>query len=239
MYSQDRNIIFFTFTFKYEEMSQDLNHLHTYQAWGDKEMTKLLAESNSFNSLADMLGLTVGTIRNNMNWAKGIKITDKESGKKTTVYLVEKGASIRTQALSSQLAPKDLYPKIELFNRTLYDLIPGRIHAIDINTLEDFGNYASQRELWINLNPNSLDEFNNLGSLSKERIFLNSRISRFMNVAKPGGISTELGNFYFCRHPEFLLGMSKAASGFFAVNINTGVAEYFENNSQPWWSTYS
>jgi hypothetical protein len=54
-----------------------------------------------------------------------------------------------------------------------------------------------------------------------------------MNVAKPGGISTELGNFYFCRHPEFLLGMSKAASGFFAVNINTGVAEYFENNSQP------
>jgi hypothetical protein len=33
--------------------------------------------------------------------------------------------------------------------------------------------------------------------------------------------------------------MSKAASGFFAVNINTGVAEYFENNSQPWWSTYS
>jgi hypothetical protein len=110
-------------------------------------MTKLLAESNSLNSLADMLGLTVGTIRNNMNWAKGIKITEKESGKKITVYLVEKGASIRTQALSSQLAPKDLYPKIELFNRTLYDLIPGRIHAIDINTLEDFGNYASQREL--------------------------------------------------------------------------------------------
>lgn len=27
--------------------------------------------------------------------------------------------------------------------------------------------------------------------------------------------------------------MSKSASGFFGVNINTGVAEYFENNSQP------
>lgn len=129
-------------------------------------MTKLLTSSNSLNSLADRLGLSVGTIRNNLNWEKGIKITDNESGKKTTVYLTEKGASIRTKALTSQLAPsppkkgggshgppkgglapKDLYPKVELINRTLYDLIPGRIHAIDINTLKDFGNYASQREL--------------------------------------------------------------------------------------------
>jgi stress-induced morphogen len=110
-------------------------------------MTKLLAESNSLNSLAGILGLTVGTIRNNMNWAKGIQILDKDTSKKTTVYLVEKGASIRTEALSSQLGPKSIYPKVELINRTLYDLIPGRIHAIDINTLKDFGNYTSQREL--------------------------------------------------------------------------------------------
>ena len=74
--------------------------------------------------------------------------------------------------------------------------------------------------------------FKSLGSLAKERIFLNNRISRFINLAKPGGIFTELGNFYFCRHPEFLPGMSKAASGLFAVNMNTGIAEYFENNSQ-------
>ena len=107
-------------------------------------MTKLLAESNSLNSLANILGLTVGTsslrerctlpygegtsslrerctlpygegtIRNNMNWAKGIKITNKDTGKKTTVYLVEKGASIRTEALSSQLGPKALYSKVKL-----------------------------------------------------------------------------------------------------------------------------
>lgn len=69
-------------------------------------MTKLLTSSNSLNSLADRLGLSVGTIRNNLNWEKGIKITDNESGKKkTTVYLTEKGASIRTKALTSQLAP--------------------------------------------------------------------------------------------------------------------------------------
>lgn len=92
-------------------------------------MTKLLAESNSLNSLANILGLTEGTsslrerctlpygegtIRNNMNWAKGIKITNKDTGKKTTVYLVEKGASIRTEALSSQLGPKALYSKVKL-----------------------------------------------------------------------------------------------------------------------------
>ena len=44
--------------------------------------TKLLAESNSLNSLADRLGLTVGTVRNNMNWEKGTRIIYKDSGKK-------------------------------------------------------------------------------------------------------------------------------------------------------------
>lgn len=233
MNSGDRDIIFFNFSFKPEDMSLDLNHIHVYQAWMDKKMTKLLAESNSLNSLGDILGLTVGTIRNNMNWAKGVNITTKDTGKKTTVYLVEKGSSIRTEAISSQLGPKALYPKVELISRSLYDLIPGRIHAIDINTLKDFGNYANHRELWISLNPNGLDVFSSLKTLAKQRMFLDNKISRYINVSKPGGVSTELGNFYFCRHPDFLPGMSKSASGFFGVNINTGVAEYFENNSQP------
>lgn len=46
-------------------------------------------------------------------------------------------------------------------------------------------------------------------------------------------MSTELGNFYFCRHPDFLAGNAKRPSGFFGVKVNTGVVEYFENNSQP------
>ena len=94
-----------------------------------------------------MLGLAVGTVRNNMNWVKGIKINKSNIGENTTIYLVEKGTCVRTNTISSQLAPKDLYPKVKLTNRTLYDLIPGRIHAIYANTLEDFGNYDSQREL--------------------------------------------------------------------------------------------
>jgi stress-induced morphogen len=114
--------------------------------------------------------LTVGTIKNNMNWSKGLGIIDKTTGKKTTIYLLEKGAAIRTKSISSQLSPKSLYPKVKLINRTLYDLIPGRIHAIDIYTMKDFGNYANQRELWINLNPNSLDEFNSLPSQRVDQV---------------------------------------------------------------------
>jgi hypothetical protein len=33
---------------------------HVYQAWLDKEATILLAESNSYNSLADQLKISVG-----------------------------------------------------------------------------------------------------------------------------------------------------------------------------------
>ena len=129
-------------------------------------------------------------------------------------------------------------------------------HLIDVNSLEDFGDYANQRELWTSLNPSppplacaviNHSIFKNwvgclrrrvlyppgVETLAKQRSYLDNRISRFMNIAKPGGVSTELGNFYFCRHPEFLPGKTQAASGFFGVNVNTGVAEYFENNSQP------
>lgn len=83
----------------------------------------------------------------------------------------------------------------------------------------------------MSLNPN-LSEFSCLDTLTKQRAFLDNRISRHINIAKPGEIATELGNFYFCRHPYFFLPyMSKIASGFFGVNIKTGLVEYFENNS--------
>lgn len=233
MYNEERHIIFFNFSFKDVDMKLDLNHLHTYQAWSNKERTNLIAESNSLNSLADMLDLSVGTVKNNMNWSKGLQILDKVTDKKTTIFLGEKGVPIRIKTIYSQLYPKILYPKVELINRTLYDLIPGRIHAIDVNTKEDFGNYANQRELWLTLNPKSSGEFNSLPTLAKQRNFLDSRIGRYLNVAKPDGISTELGRFYFCRHPDYLPNLTKTASGFFGVNLNTGVVVYFENNSQP------
>lgn len=100
------------------------------------------------------------------------------------MYLLE------LKTISSQLYPKILYPKVELINRTVYDLIPGIIHAIDVNTNKDLGNYANQGELWLTLNPKSSYEFNSLPTLAKQRNFLDSIIGRYLNVAKPDGIST-------------------------------------------------
>ena len=182
-YSEDRYIIYFNFTFNSEDLSIDQNYVNVYQAWRDKKKTKLLAESNSLNSLANMLGFTVGTVRNNMNWKKCTRIIDKDSGKKITVYIIEKGGNFRNQVLNSQLGPKHLYSEVKLLKRSLYDLMPGRLYAIDVNTLEDFGNYANQRELWTCLNPNSLGEFNQLETLAKQRSYLDNRISIYIGRA--------------------------------------------------------
>ena len=85
----------------------------------------------------------------------------------------------------------------------------------------------------MNLNPNSgITDLEKL-PLKQQSNFLDNRIGRYFNLVKPGGINTELGNFYFCKHPDYLPGLTKkAASGFFAVNTLTGVAKYFSNNSQ-------
>lgn len=84
----------------------------------------------------------------------------------------------------------------------------------------------------MNLNPNSgVADLEKL-SLNQQRNFLDNRIGRYFNLVKPGGISTELGNFYFCKHPDYLPGLTKKASGFFAVDTLTGLAKYFSNNSQ-------
>jgi hypothetical protein len=71
-----------------------------------------------------------------------------------------------------------------------------------METLEVFGIYKNQRELWKNLNPNSVDLDDK--SLGQQRNFLDNRIGRYFNLVKPGDISTELGNFYFCKHPLVL-----------------------------------
>jgi hypothetical protein len=84
----------------------------------------------------------------------------------------------------------------------------------------------------MNLNPNSgVADLEKL-SLKQQRNILDNRIGRYFNLVKQGGISTELGNFYFCKHPEYSPGLIKKASGFFAVDTFTGLAKYFINNSQ-------
>ena len=190
---QFKDIIFFNFSFEANEMLLSLDHIHVYQAWLDKEGTILLAESNSYNSLANQLNLTVSSVRNNMNWHKGVNIVNDQN-ENLVVYLKEKGVPYRLKQINSQLKPKDKYSLVELKDRSLYDLIPGKIYAINMETLEVFGIYKNQRELWKNLNPNSVDLDDK--SLGQQRNFLDNRIGRYFNLVKPGGISTELGNFF-------------------------------------------
>lgn len=99
------------------------------------------------------------------------------------------------------MKPKDKYPLIELKDKSLYDLIPGKIYSINIEILDVIDNYRSQRELWKTLNPNNI-ELNKLSPI-QQRSFLDNRIGRYFNVVKTGGVNTELGNFYFCKHPLF------------------------------------
>lgn len=211
---QHKEIIFFNFSFKPSDMGLDLQSIQTYQAWMDKGLTKLLAEANSYNSLAHLLGISVGAVRNNMGWHAGMRFT--KDGEEITIFLKEKGVSFRTEQVSSQLYPKSRYPLLNLKNRQLYNLIPGRIYAINTDTLEDFGTYDSQRELWEALNPSS----NHLDNLSnkQQHDFLNNRVGRYFNIARPGGTQTEKGCSYFARHPDYLPNLAKTAYGLFAVN---------------------
>ena len=65
----------------------------------------------------------------------------------SSAYLKEKGVPIRYEQINSQLKPKDKYYLVELKDKSLYDLKPGKIYAINIETLEVFGIYKNQREL--------------------------------------------------------------------------------------------
>ena len=153
----------------------------------DKKATILLAESNSYNSLADQLKISVGAVRNNMNWHKGITITN-DKGENIVIYLKEKGVPIRYEQINSQLKPKDKYPLIVLKDKSLYDLKPGKLYVIRKENLGIFGIYKNQRELWTNLNPKSAVADLEKLPLTQQRNFLDNRIGRYFNLVKPGGI---------------------------------------------------
>jgi hypothetical protein len=67
-----------------------------------------------------------------------------KKGENILIYLKEKGAPWRFEQLNSQLKPKDKYPLVELKDRSLYDLIPGKIYVINMETLEIEAIYKNQ-----------------------------------------------------------------------------------------------
>lgn len=228
-------IIFFNFpSLIVSDFKENNKKEKIFKAWADKEETLLLAQSNSYNGLARLLGVSNVTIKNNMNWNFGISYKDFNE-ELSTLYLREVNHPIRNIPLRSQLSPKLKYPTVKLLNKTLFDLIPGKLYAILVKILQEYGKYNNERDLWISLNPSLKNKLSSL-SFIKQKQYLNNRVGRYMNVMKPSplvwGNKTELGLFYFCRNPDFLSGLAKTASSLFAVSTLTGLAIFYKNNSQ-------
>lgn len=223
-------VTFFNFSFSKEDFYLPLSITKKYQVF-DSSMSEVLAQGDSYNSLAKLVGLSNVSVRNNMNWHLGCDMVI--NGKEIHGYLRETGVSLRTEYINQQLLPKDKYPLVELSGRTLYDLIPGKLHAITTDSLKDYCEavYDNELDLWTSLNPSTVEE---LSAMKGKEIkqYLNNRVGRYMNIARPEGNSTERGNFFFCRHPDYLAGLAKVAEGIFAVNIVTSICTYYANISQ-------
>jgi hypothetical protein len=221
-------VSFFNFAFSTEDLIKPLSSTNVYQAF-DSSMTDVLAEANSYNKLGKLVGLSNVSVRNTMNWHLGIDMTI--NGKEVHGYLREFGQPLRTEPLIQQLSPKNKLPAVQLLNRTLFDLIPGNIYAITTDTLSDFGIYNNERDLWTSLNPSNVEKLSNMGG-AESKNYLNNRVGRYMNLERPDGNPTELGNFYFCRHPEYLAGLAKVAEALFAINVITGLCTLYPNIKQ-------
>lgn len=222
------NVTFFNFAHSSTDFNVAISKGKNYQAF-DATMTNVLVEGDSYNSISKKVGLSNISVRNNMDWHLGVEMTIK--GETVQGYLREKGVPLRTEPLLSQLTPKGKLPTVELTDRTLYDLIPGKLHAISVDTLQDFGLYDNERDLWLSLNPGDKSVLEGLKGKDGKN-YLNNRVGRYMNVSRPEGNLTELGNFHFCRHPDFLAGMAKSATALYSIHMVTGLCTYYANISQ-------
>ena len=70
-----------------------------------------------------------------------------------------------------------------------------------------------------------------LDSLSskQQHQYLNNRVGRYLNIFRPN--ETDLGNYYFARHPDHLTGLAKTAESLFAIDVDTHLATCYPNNS--------
>ena len=217
---------FFNFNFDASDMTQSLESLHIYQAL-DNTKAIVLAEASSYNELAKSIGISNVSVRNNMNWYLGTEFTI--DGETVHGYIREVGIDWRTTPVHGQLGPKSKYSILELSGRTLYDLIPGKLYVININTLTDYGIYNNERDLWVSLNPTKSTVISKL-SLQEQHQYLNNRIGRYLNVMRPGGNPTEAGYFYFARNPDYLAGLAKPAQALFAITAG-GLCTWYANFS--------
>lgn len=162
----------------------------------------LYAEGSSHMGLARLVGITDLTVRNNMNRHLGTTFTI--DGEKFKGLIIEEGVlELRTTRLKRQQTPRETLSALELNGRTLLDLEPGKYYAINVDDLTDFLVTDSEQELWLSLNPNDVESFDELSQKNKS-LLIKSRVSRYFNVFRLEGNETELGSFHFCVNPDYL-----------------------------------
>ncbi len=221
------NVIFFNTHFSPQDMSVTPQSLTRYQALALDKVT-VLAEAGSFNELAKYTGLSNVTVRNNVNWTQVVEFYINDTP--TQGYLHQLGAPWRDTLSQGQLTPKQKWPTLDIPNIDLRELTPGKVYAINVDTMET-QSFTSLRDMWLQLNPSKMDSFNNLTG-DKQHEIISNHVGRYINVARPEGTSTDLGNFYFARHPDYLPNMAKSATSLYRVDVDTGLATWFANNSQ-------
>jgi hypothetical protein len=62
--------------------------------------------------------------------------------------------------------------------------------------------------------------------MEQQHDFLNNRVGRYINIEKPKGIQTEVGSFYFVRHPDYLANFSKTTSNIHPSLLGVGRSDY-------------
>jgi len=218
--SHTSDVLSFNFAVTVEDFTRSDGMPHIYQAV-DAHTGVVRASASSKRQLAPLLGVSNVTVANNMNWHQPSMYNI--GGESYLCHLREEGMPMVTEPTGVKLPAKVSNPLVNLGpGRTIFDLEPGKLYAIT-PSFEDFGTYDNERQLWSAVNPGEVNDLAIMGSKSKA--YLNNRVGAYLNVARLN--KTEMGSFYFCRHPDFLAGFGKKAEAFLIISIATGIGSLF------------
>lgn len=202
-----------------------------YLVW-DATTGSLLFTSSSIKDVATKLGVARSTVKNYLNWVEGLEVSLNTSGEKITCLIRKQGSEIRSNKIDTQLYTKNRYPKVELKGQTLYDLKPGLTYVIDpLTTNTVYGPFDSRLELFKKLYPNKWEKVNSFSNKQNLiRNFIANNITSVMNLAIPGGITSEIGKFWYCCNPDHPFKFNKIPKPLFTVTSD-GLCSWYANNS--------
>lgn len=221
-------VAFFNFTLSPADFFKKIIN-YVYLVW-DAVTGALIFTASSIKGLALNLGVARSTVTNSLNWTTGLEVN--LANVKTLCLIRKQGDKIRLDKVDTQLSYKDRYPKVKLTGRSLYDLNPALTYVIDpVTTNTVYGPFESRLALFKTLYPNKWDKIS--GSATEKSItrnFIANNITSVMNTAVPGGVVSELPNFWYCCNPDQPFKYNKLAKALFTIT-SSGLCTWYPNNS--------